>query len=531
MDAVATPTPAVPNVPVTQQPVGTNPFTARYWVGQMDLRGIALFRIGLGLFLIFDLLDFAPDLRAWFSNEGVLPLSPFLGQWARSTRFVLMDAFSTPLLVWVYWAIALAVSIAVVLGYRTRLASVLAFVLFAGFQERLPPLFDGSDTVLRLMLFWHMLTASGNVWSLDALRAEKAGRPLSRTGMALPVRMTGVQIGWIYFCSVFWKMGGWKWHDGTAVHYGLHLSHVFARPWAAALADVLPVVQFITYFTLVLEASFLFLTHFPYKPRLFKAIALLAGVALHGGIFLTINVGHFSFLMPLCYVAMFEGDWAQWVVDHASRLLKLDSWRARFEAWASTIPAPRETRPGWPRARAWGWTAAGVWYVLVCWYSMPKTVVPAQPHAVETAIQYASMWSSWDMFAPNPLSTDYHLSAPAVFEDGSTTDLLGEGGDQRGFFFTRWWKYMENVTGGGELLPLEWGRYMCREHNQNLKPGQPRLYTFTLYKDNIDIPKIGEPWPAVQRQSVWNHRCFDLPGNKPGPSLPVAMNQAPKRLP
>ena len=409
---------------------------------------------------------------------------------------------------------------------------MLAFVLFAGFQERLPPLFDGSDTVLRLVLFWHMLTASGNLWSLDALRAEKAGRPLARTGMALPIRMTGVQIGWIYFCSVFWKMGGWKWHDGTAVHYGLHLTHVFARPWAAPLADILPVVQFITYFTLALEASFLFLTHFPYKPRLFKAIALLAGVALHGGIFLTINVGHFSFLMPLCYVAMFEGDWAQWVVDapRGSSSSTAGAPASKPGRARSRRRARFPCRGGLARAPGVGRRPASG----TCWCAgtpCPRPWCRRSRTRLETVIQYASMWSSWDMFAPNPLSTDYHLSAPAVFEDGSTTDLLGDGGDERGFFFTRWWKYMENVTGGGELLPLEWGRYVCREHNQNLKPGQPRLYTFTLYKDNIDIPKIGEPWPAVQRQSVWNHRCFDLPGNKAGPSLPVAMAQPPKRLP
>jgi len=512
-------------VPATDQPVGTNPFKLAYWVGRIDLRGIALFRIALGAFLVYDLLDFAPDLRAWFSNEGVLPLAPFLGQWARSTRFVLLDAFATPLLVWIYWLIALAVALAVMLGYRTRLANVLAFILFAGFQERLPPLFDGSDTVLRVVLFWHLFTASGNVWSLDALRARELGNPLSTLGSALPVRLVGLQVGWVYLCSVFWKLGGVKWHDGTALHYAIHLSHVFARPWASALGDSRWLMALGTYAALAVESTFIFLTHFPWLSRKAKAAALLAGTALHAGIFLTINVGHFSFLMPLTYLSMFEGDWAQAVVD---RVRLPERVRAGLHALASTLPAPRlaprRIRPGW----AW---APAAFFVLVSWYSMPKAVVRAPPAVVEAFIQYTSMWSSWDMFAPEPLSTDYHLSAPGMLEDGTAVDVLGNGGDHRGFFFTRWWKYMENVTGGGEVLPLEWGRFVCREHNARLGPGQPRLYTFTLYKDNQQIPALGAPWPGVQRQTVWVHRCFDLPSGKPQPTLPVAMNQAPHTLP
>jgi hypothetical protein len=511
----------------TEQPVGTNPFRLSYWVGRIDLRGIALFRIALGLFLVYDLLDFAPDLRAWFSNEGVMPLPALLGQWARTTRFVPFDAFATPVLVWIYWALAMAVALAVTLGYRTRLANALAFVLFAGFQERLPPLFDGSDTVLRVVLFWHAFTASGNVWSLDAWRAESAGQPLSRLGAALPVRLVGLQVGWVYFCSVFWKLSGHKWHDGTAVHFAMHLSHVFARPWAAPLADVAWLCQAITWSTLVIEASFIFLTHFPLWPRRAKAAALLAGAALHGGIFLTINVGHFSLLMPLTYLSMFEGDWAQAVVD---RVRLPATWTAGLRRLAGTLPEPRAGTVA-PGLRNLGTAALAVFFGLVSWYSLPKQASNLEPQPVQQLIQYASMWSSWDMFAPEPLSTDYHLSAPAVYEDGTTADLFGEGGEARGFLFSRWWKYLENVTGGGEVLPLEWGRYLCREHNYHLRPGQPRLYTFTLYKDNQVIPALGQAWPKVERQQVWKHRCYDLPAGKPEPSMPVASNQAPRTLP
>jgi len=528
----AAPTPAV-KPSVLEQPSGSNPLTLRFWLGKIDLRAIALFRIVLGLFILFDAVEFAPDLRAWFSDAGVLPRAPFISGWARQTRFVLLDSFASPAMCWVYWAIAVIVSIAVILGYRTKLASFLAFVIFAGFQERIPPLFDGSDTVLRVLLFWHMFTSSGNVWSIDALRASKLGRPFSMEGFALPVRLVGLQVGWVYLCSAFYKAGGHSWRDGTAVHYTLHLTHVFSRSWAP-IFDQPFLVHAMTYGTLVVESSFLILTHLPIADtwrKRGKALALLGGTSLHAGIFMTINVGHFSYFMPMTYLALFEPEWAQWVVDRATRVIKIQEWMPRFEKLAATLPETAFQTPA-PGMKPWvryGWMGVVAFFVLVCWGSLPKNPQFPMPTVLNQTLEYTSMWSNWDMFAPEPLSTDYQLSAPAVFEDGTTTDLLGPGGEKRGFFFTRWWKYMENVTGGNQTLPMEWGRYICREHNFDIPPGQPRLYSFTLIKDNQQIPPMGQPWPDVQRTTVWHHVCYDKPKDKAEPTLPVAV--APKHLP
>jgi hypothetical protein len=507
--------------------VGTQPLKARYWLGRIDLRAVALFRIVMGAFVLFDVAEFAPNLRAWFSDEGVMPRWSFLSQWARSTRFCLLDSFGSPSLVWVYWTISVLAALCMLLGYRSRLAAVAVWVLTTGFQERLPPLFDGSDSVLRMVLFWHMFTNSGSVWSVDALIARARGMPLPSFGPALPVRLLQLQVGWVYFCSVFYKLQGSTWHEGTAVHFAMHLTHVFARDWAAKIADIAPLVAFITYFTLVLESSFIFLTHAPVFHRSLKALALLGGFALHFGIYLTINVGHFSYLMPITYLPMFEPEWAQKVVDVFSRVLGFERLHRLHELLRRLPSRVPRALPTWvTRWEHQAQVALAVVAVLVSWYSMPSQYRSQMPQAVEVGIQYASLWSNWDMFAPEPLRTDYHLSMPAEYEDGTTADLFGgpkDGpGEVRGFFFDRWWKYLENVTGGGEVLPLEFGRFYCRERNFHLRPGEPRLYTFTLFKDNQIIPPIGEPWPAVQRQTVWVHRCYDKPSDlRPKTSTPT----------
>ena len=499
-----------------------NSLRAAYWFGRIDQRPVALFRIFLGAFVLFDLLELTPNLRAWFSDEGVFPRASFLANWARAPRLCLLDAFASPALVWVYWGLALVAAAAMTIGYRSRIASILTFVLMAGFQERLPPLFDGSDSVLRLMLFWHIFTRSGNVWSIDALQARAAGRPLPLLGPALPSRLLQTQIGWVYFCSVFFKGGGEFWRTGTSLHYVWHLTTVFAHPWVDSLriAEVPWLVMAGTYGTLVFESVFLFFIHSPVWHRPLKIVALTWGTAFHTAIGLTMRIGHFSYLMPLTYLTMFERDWAQRCVDwmHARLPVGWDGFWRGLARWLPAAGKPWSLLDWQEPLVTW---ALGLAFVATSWYSLPEEGKRFLPRPVQTAVEYASLWNSWDMFAPEPLHVDYHLTAPGELEDGTQVNLFGhDDGEHRGYLFTRWWKYEENVIGGNQTLPLEWGRYLCREHNSHLKPGEPRLHTFSLVKESRDIPAIGQPWPETKRDVIWNHRCYDGPDkNSPPPAV------------
>jgi hypothetical protein len=548
-------------------PAGTKTYLGRYWVGQLDTRPFAFFRILFGLVLLYDLCDLLPNLRTFFSDEGVLPRVPFLGQWARAARFCLLDAFGTPQLVYVFWAISAAAAVCFILGYRTRVASVVAFLALASFQERLPPLFDGSDTVIRMTLFWHIFCATNRVWSVDALLAQKKGEPLSVMAPALPFRLMQIQIALIYLITASHKVQGSTWRGGDAVHYCLHLNHVFSRDWAAApwFADSAFLVGAQTIGTLVFEFAFTGLVFLPVPwERVFKgakALGLVSITALHVGIAFTINVGLFSYLMPLVLTMFWEPEWTQLAMDKIqarlgpSRLARVEEIASRFPVSRGWENPPSELVPaGIKRATARLFPVAlVVWFVLCSWYAVPPYMrtwlgqqasgptvamglgaVNPMPRWIEVPVQALDVWSSWDMFSPEPLRTDYHLTAPGELDDGSQINLFeSPEGEQRGFWFTRWYKYFENVTGGDQLLPLEWGRFMCRERNFAAVSPTQRLYTFTLWKDNQVIPPIGQPWPPVTRQKVWEHRCYDRPNPPPArPSnLPVAAQSTPQLIP
>lgn len=555
---VSTDAPTPANARARDLPVGHKTYLARFWVGQADLRPFAAFRLAFGLFLFYDLCDLFPNLRVFFSDEGVLPRSPFLSQWARFWRFSLLDAFGPPALVYAYWFVAAAAVLALAFGYRSRLAAVASFLLVASFQERIPPLFDGSDTVIRMLLFWHMFAPTGRIWSVDALMAQRRGEALPKTAGALPFRLMQLQVAWIYLCTALHKIQGTTWRGGDAVHYTLLLTHVFSRQWCKAewFANNAFIIGAMTWGTLVFEFGFMAFVFLPVPWKrvhvLSKALGIASIVGLHLGIACTINVGLFSYLMPVCLMMFWEPEWIQKLVDGVQRLLG-PSRLARLRELGLALPEPRGWNPSpasWfsdaTRARAtqWGAVALCTWFALCTWYAVPPyirtwlgqqatqvagTPVNLMPRTIEAPIQALDVWSSWDMFSPEPLRTDYHLSMPGELDDGTPVNLLGDAeGEHRGFWFSRWYKYFENVTGGDQLLPLELGRYMCREHNYPGADPRKRLYTFTLFKDNQTIPPIGQPWPPVQRQTVWLHRCYDKPSPPQPRPAPVANQGLPK---
>jgi predicted DCC family thiol-disulfide oxidoreductase YuxK len=309
---------------------GANPLSWAFWFGELDLRPIALFRIALGLLILFNLLDLAPNLTAWFSDEGLLP-RPLLLSSTRHDRFSLHDAFGTPTATWVYWFLAMTVASAMTVGYRTRSSQVLTYVFFAGYNERLVYVFDGSDAVLRFALFFLIFCQSGNRYSRDAVNAAAAGRPLPERGSAFPIRLIQLFVALMYLGSALHKLAVPMWLDGTALHYVLSIPHTLTRDWATVLADSAFIVKAGTWYGLVSEILFIALVFSPFMHRRAKAIGLLIGLVLHVGISFALNIGLFSYLMPITYLAYFEPEWTERAVALLRRFCGNGKTRVYFD--------------------------------------------------------------------------------------------------------------------------------------------------------------------------------------------------------
>jgi len=331
-----------------------NIFAPSFWLGELDLRPLGLTRIVFGAVLFMCVADIGPYLVAFLSDDGVAPRYALLNGLARLDRFCLFFAVGSHWLLTLLYAADLVALAAFCVGYRTRTASVVAFILTSGMHERNVMLFDGSDNVVRVMLFWLLFMPCGARYSVDAALREARGQPVRMTAPALPMRLGQLQIAWIYLDTAMQKWPGTSWHNGAALHTALGLDHLFGRPLGQFVFHVPWLTTIGTHFAFAAEIAFLPLIFLPmsktrrisawlerqspavaamvgllFQPT-YKALALLYGTALHVGILLLMSIGNFSYVMIGSYLLFFEPAWTVGLVAEIGRVWRRLAGRAKL---------------------------------------------------------------------------------------------------------------------------------------------------------------------------------------------------------
>src|SRR5262249_35841222 len=151
-----------------------------------------------------------------------------------------VHASESPLALAGLFGLSTVAALAMLVGFQTRVATVLSWYLLASLQARNPWLAAmGGDRLLRIFLFWGCLLPLDARFSIDAARdprlRETGNRYESIAGAALLV-----QVALVYFATGWLKKTS-RWLDGTAVFYVLHLDYyatsfgVWLREYATPL--------------------------------------------------------------------------------------------------------------------------------------------------------------------------------------------------------------------------------------------------------------------------------------------------------
>jgi hypothetical protein len=272
----------------------------RLWTGwsrwafdPVDTAPMAALRIAVGLLTIGWTLSLLPDASTFLGSDGVQRGLPHYdsGAWA-------VD-LGPP---YVVLSVLLVAAVALVLGWRTRVAAVVVAVLLLVVQRRDPWILNSGDLLLRELAFFVMLMPAGETWSLDARRRSRAGRA-ERLRAPWALRLVQLQISGLYLFSVWSKVRGHTWNEGTAVGVALQLEdlqRIAAPEW---LATSLLASSLLTYSSLAIEAA---LAVGLWLPRL-RYWVMAAGVALHLGIEASLLIGWFSLAVIASYVGFVPG--------------------------------------------------------------------------------------------------------------------------------------------------------------------------------------------------------------------------------
>jgi hypothetical protein len=206
------------------------------------------------------------------------------------------------------WAVLLAGCVALAIGWRTRFAAAVVFVLVTSFQRRNGFVFNAGDGALRILAFYMLLLPAGAAVSVDAVRARRSPWAYpERAPWAL--RLVQLQLSIVYLATVLEKLRGETWVHGTAVGYTVQIDDVarFPLPFVGGSPVLAGVFTYVTLMTEIAVGVGVWV------PRLRRWV-LLAGVGLHLGIEYSLRVGFFTAAMLVMYLSFVPPDAAERVV-------------------------------------------------------------------------------------------------------------------------------------------------------------------------------------------------------------------------
>lgn len=268
---------------------------------------LAIFRIGVGLLSFFWALSLLPDLMTFFSADGVVPeqaRDQGAGVWG-----VLRIFPGDGALVITYLALLVG-SVTLTLGLFTRVSAIVVLVALIGFARRDSLVLNSGDGLIRNLVLFTALAPAGAALSLDRLRTAKDAFWEFPKRSPWALRLVQIQVSVLYLSTVWQKLRGLNWNDGTAVSYALRIEDLERFPLPGGITHSIQISSLATYGTLMVEFALGVLV---WNKKL-RPWVLAVGVGMHLSIDYSIRVGFFSYAIFVSYLAFVTPGAAEWVI-------------------------------------------------------------------------------------------------------------------------------------------------------------------------------------------------------------------------
>ncbi len=270
----------------------------RFWFANVPSESVAVVRIAVGVAGLVNLIGFTPVEMYWLP-DGITPLP---GEATGFRSQLLTSGLGAGAGV----ALLLTLCAAFVCMTIGLLTNSFVLICFVGslLQVHWNPLpMTSGQGVLLAALFCLVWADCGARLSIDERRRPRSDIDEGAFQPIWPLRLLRAQVGLIYATSGFFKLLGSAWRDGSAVYYTTaqnifgRIFHVYPFP-----TDLNWVLTALTYATLLWELSFPLLL----LNRFTRRVALITGVGMHLGIWATMEVGPFTWMILATYVAFLD---------------------------------------------------------------------------------------------------------------------------------------------------------------------------------------------------------------------------------
>lgn len=430
----------------------------------IDIRSLALFRIGLALVLLADLFIRIQDLGVHYSDEGVLPrnalINEFLDHWHLSVHLINGTWEAQGFL----FILQIGFAAALLLGFHTRLSTVASWILLISLHTRNPLINQGGDIVLRMLLFWGMFLPWGAYWSMDHW-LKKVKLPQSQIVTAATAALL-LQICFIYWFSALLKTDATWRQEGTAVWY-VFSNEIFATSFGRFLLNYPFLLQVLTFSTMFLEFIGPFFAFSPIWTGPLRFATVLAFMFFHLALGLTLELGIFPYICAVMWTAF------------------LPSWFWNKIRSLTYIPTTL-----WKPSRL-SQSLAVIFLIYIFLWNMRSVDMLSLPPQFNALGSLTRVDQYWNMFAPFPLRVDGWFLIPAKLRNGKEIDLLTENPPEKWgpplfcstcFKNDRWKSFMLNLVFDEEFNGtglFNYSKYLLNQWNET-HPYEENLVEFEI---------------------------------------------------
>jgi len=462
---------------------------------QFDLRSLSLMRIGVGSVILLDLFIRISNIAAHYTNKGVLPLEA-LFRFAWNEHYFSFYSITGSLYIqFLVFLVNIVCAIALLLGYRTRLATILCWLFLISIHNRNPYIHQGGDDLLRLLTFWGIFLPWNSYFSIDR-QLGKTPVYQSTVISTLAGFAYMIQVGYVYFFSAVLKSSPEWTSEYTAIYYALSLDQI-ALPFSKLIYPYGSFLKAMTFFVYHLEFYLPFALLIPFFTSYFRLLFISLILLLHIGISLTLNVGLFPLIGTVSLLGLLPGTIADKLFSYIKSILpdKLPSiFNPMKQASAGLLIVHNYKESLIKRGI--------LLYFIIYVFNWNLSTIERQNLVDNPHVQWIGMVlridQHWGMFSPGVFKDDGWFVFEGKTTKGKYLDILQQGKEvsyqklasvSKPFTEDRWRKYMENnlFVSHAHIRPYYCG-YLLDKWNSNKSKSEQIDTLKIIYMKEISLP-------------------------------------------
>jgi len=275
----------------------------RFLFTPQDPATLGLIRMLTGAMLLYTHFVWTLDLEGFFGRNAWLSKDFAYRYHDSAFGWSHLYWLDSPAMLWTCHLVALVVFFALMIGFQSRIASVLAYLLTVSYAHRATGALFGLDQINGFLAMYLMVGPCGDAFSVDQWlkrkRAPSANlRPQPKITTNIALRLIQVHLCVVYLFAGLGKLFGESWWSGTAL-WGAFANQEYQTFDMTWLAHSLVLVNLLTHLTLFWEVSYAVLIWSKHT----RPIMLLLAIPLHLGIAVCMGMTTFGLVMLIANLA------------------------------------------------------------------------------------------------------------------------------------------------------------------------------------------------------------------------------------